>query len=70
MERGSFGPDCFLSGDPDQPDPTPPTETETFLAANLNPDMVALEGLDRLTWIEPGNPEAGFRLKTDEELRQ
>lgn len=46
-----------------------PTETERILYIALNPDMVALEGLDRLTWNVPGQPELGFRLKTDDELQ-
>ena len=39
-----FGPDCWISGTPDVPDPIP----------------------DRLEYVDPSNPELGFRLKPPE----
>lgn len=55
-----------------QPDeskqPTGPTETENILYIALNPDALALEGLDIIMLIDPNEPEKGFRLKSEDEL--
>lgn len=62
-----FGPDCFISGTPDIPDP--PNLNERYLRTILNPDEVRLEGLDvpevrvgDLIYKDPENPELGFML--------
>lgn len=62
-----FGPDCFISGTPDVPDPT-----EEVLLASLSPDELRSEGLDEIKPVEvrigdlvlkdPNNPEMGFKL--------
>lgn len=43
-----------------------PVEQELFVA--LNPDQIALEGLDRICLVDPDHPELGFRLRSDDEL--
>lgn len=48
--------------------PDEPTAVERELFISLNPDQIALEGLDRTCLIDPNEPERGFRLRSDDEL--
>lgn len=45
-----------------------PTTTELELYTSLNPDQIALEGLDKIALMDPNEPEKGWRLKSDDEL--
>lgn len=44
------------------------TPTERVLYVSLNPDQIALEGLEKICLIDPSHPEQGWRLKSDDEL--